>query len=71
MASPGRIARDLPRRLGMVDATAIVVGGDEDDVVAVEDRDRGAGGVDDTTAGHQREDLVDRLDGLGAADRAS
>jgi APA family basic amino acid/polyamine antiporter len=26
MAAPGRIARDLPRRLGMADATAIVVG---------------------------------------------
>src|SRR5258708_12298907 len=26
MTAPGRIARDLPRRLGMVDATAIVVG---------------------------------------------
>ena len=26
MAAPGRIARDLPRRLGMLDATAIVVG---------------------------------------------
>jgi len=26
MAAPDRVVRDLPRRLGMIDATAIVVG---------------------------------------------